>query len=56
MAVPVRATVRIGAPMVVAAGLSDEEFEGKKSELENVLKGMEEESSKREIRSSTQVP
>lgn len=37
-----RATLRIGAPMVVAAGLSDEEFEGKRLELENVLKGMNE--------------
>ncbi len=35
-----RATFRIGAPMTVAAGLSDEEFERKRVELENVLKGM----------------
>jgi hypothetical protein len=35
-----RATVRIGAPMVVAAGLSDEEFEGKRAELEKILKEM----------------
>jgi hypothetical protein len=35
-----RATVRIGAPMVVAAGLTDEEFEGKRVELENVLKAL----------------
>lgn len=37
-----RATLRIGAPVVVAAGLSDEEFEGKRVELENVLKGLDE--------------
>jgi len=35
-----RATLRIGAPMVVAAGLNDEEFEGKRVELENVLTAM----------------
>ena len=33
-----RATLRIGAPMMVAAGLSGEELEGKRVELENVLK------------------
>jgi hypothetical protein len=37
-----RATMRIGAPMMVAAGLSDAEFEGKRVELETVLKGMDE--------------
>ncbi|MGD0061311.1 MAG: lysophospholipid acyltransferase family protein, partial [Verrucomicrobiia bacterium] len=35
-----RATLRIGAPMVVAAGLSDEEFEQKRLELENVLRAL----------------
>jgi lysophospholipid acyltransferase (LPLAT)-like uncharacterized protein len=45
-----RATVRIGAPMVVAAGLGDEELEGKRAELENVLKGLEEEGSETETR------
>ena len=34
--------MRIGAPMTVAAGFSDAEFEGKRVELENVLKGMDE--------------
>ncbi len=33
-----RATLRIGAPMVVAAGSSDGELEQKRVELENVLK------------------
>jgi len=35
-----RATLRIGAPMTVAAGLSDEEFEAKRLELEKALRAM----------------
>jgi lysophospholipid acyltransferase (LPLAT)-like uncharacterized protein len=35
-----RAALRIGAPIVVAAGLGDEEFERKRMELENVLNGL----------------
>ena len=35
-----RATLRIGAPMTVAAGLSNEEFEGQRVKLENVLNGL----------------
>jgi hypothetical protein len=35
-----RATVRIGAPMTVAAGLGDEELEGKRVDLEKVLNEM----------------
>ena len=35
-----RATLRIGAPIVVAAGSGGEEFERKRVELENVLKGL----------------
>jgi lysophospholipid acyltransferase (LPLAT)-like uncharacterized protein len=35
-----RATVRIGAPMTIAADASDEEYEQKRLELENVLKSL----------------
>jgi hypothetical protein len=35
-----RATLRIGAPMMVAAGVSGEEFEQKRLELESVLKNL----------------
>jgi hypothetical protein len=35
-----RATLRIGAPIAVAAGLNGEDFERKRVELENVLKGL----------------
>jgi len=35
-----RATLRIGAPIMVAAGLNGEDFERKRVELEDVLKGL----------------
>ncbi|HTS15953.1 MAG TPA: lysophospholipid acyltransferase family protein [Verrucomicrobiae bacterium] len=35
-----RATLRIGEPMMVAAGLSDEEFDGKRVELEKTLNAL----------------